>query len=74
MVLTTNHANMDDRIAIQEISIKEDYFMNIKVINKTNDNGNMKVAVKLDEIQIDVKYDGLYPVTPIKEITANSKV
>jgi hypothetical protein len=48
--------------------------MNTKIMNKINDNGNIKTAVKLDEIQIDVKYDGLYPVTPTKEITVNGKV
>ncbi len=74
MILATNNANMDERITIQEISTIEDYLMNTKIMNKINDNGNIKTAVKLDEIQFDVKYDGLYPVTPTKEITVNGKV
>ena len=45
--------------------------MNTKVMNKINDNVNMSVAIKLYEIQIDVKYDRLYPVTPTKEIIVN---
>ncbi len=53
-----------------EKSARED-FVNTKVMNQINDNVNMNVAIKLYEIQIDVKYDGLYPVTPTKEIIVN---
>ena len=34
----------------------------------------MKVAMKLGETRNNVKYDGLYPVTPVNEILANSEV
>ncbi len=43
-------------------------------MNNINDNVNMKVAMELDETRNDVKYDGLYPVTPVNEIIANSEV
>ena len=69
MELATNQATMDGRI-----SNKVDYFMITNVTNETNECGNMKVTVKLDDGQDDVKYDGAYSVTPTKEITVNSKV
>ena len=32
------------------MSTKENYFMNTKLMNKENDYGNMKLAVKLHDI------------------------
>ena len=71
MILTTNDKNVDERMTTLKKSATEDYFVNTKVMNKINDNVSMNVAIKLYEIQIDVKYDGLYPVTPTKEIIVN---
>jgi hypothetical protein len=74
MELATNQTTMDQRLVLQRISNKVDYFMITNVTNETNECGNMKVTVKLDDGQDDVKYDGAYSVTPTKEITVNSKV
>lgn len=74
MELATNQATMDQRLVLQRISKKVNYFMNTNVMNETNECGNMKVTVKLDDGQVDVKYDGAYSVAPTKEITVSSKV
>ena len=37
-------------IAPQRLSAKGDYFMNTEAMNKENDYGNMKLAVKLHDI------------------------
>jgi hypothetical protein len=68
MELSTNQATMDPRLVLQRISNKVDYFMNTNVMNETNECVNMKVTVKLDDGQVDVKYDGAYSVAPTKEI------
>jgi hypothetical protein len=71
VIPATNDENVDERMTTLEKSAREDYFVNTKVMNQINDNVNMNVAIKLYEIQIDVKYDGLYPVTPTEEILVN---
>jgi diketogulonate reductase-like aldo/keto reductase len=60
VIPATNDENVDERMTTLEKSAREDYFVNTKVMNQINDNVNTNVAIKLYEIQIDVKYDELY--------------
>jgi hypothetical protein len=65
---------INTRISSQDLAREDLKVKAVPVINETDEHGNMKVTVKLDDGRNDVKYDDAYSVTPTKECTVNSKV